>query len=219
MADFPPALGLSSERTERVIWLAAMAPSLHNRQPWRFRPLPHSIELHYDPRARLPATDPWDRELRLGCGAALLNLRLALWHEGIDPVTTLLPSLGEESALAEARGEGPSSASPEQRTLYQAIGDRHTNRRPFRPATVSVEQRHSLIEAVTREGCWLHVVERGELGRLAGMVHRAHRAQLADPRFRAEMTRWTGAGSRGQRGSTCLGGGPRAGTAGPVGTA
>ncbi|MGJ7906770.1 Acg family FMN-binding oxidoreductase [Actinopolyspora sp. H202] len=192
MAEFAPTLGLSAERAEEVVRIAGKAPSLHNRQPWRFRLLHRSIELHYDPRARLPATDPRERELRIGCGAALLNMRLALEHEGVSPVVTLLPNTGAESVLAEIRGEGSSNMPPGQRVLYRAIADRHTNRRPFRETPVTLEQRHSLLESVAREGCWLHIVERGELGRLEGMVHRAHRAQLADPRFREELAGWTG---------------------------
>lgn len=38
----------------------------------------------------------------------------------------------------------------------------------------------------------MHVVQRSELGALEGLVHRAHRAQAADARFREERARWTG---------------------------
>jgi hypothetical protein len=53
--------------------------------------LPAQIELHADLDRSLPATDPEQRELRISCGAALLNLRLALQSHSIRPLVTLLP--------------------------------------------------------------------------------------------------------------------------------
>jgi nitroreductase len=192
---FPSTMGLSPERTEEVIRLAGMAPSLHNRQPWRFRLLPHLIELHFDPSGRLPVADPEDRELRLGCGAALLNLRVALEHAGVRPVVTLLPRLHGQSALAEVRAGHNSDAptpAPDEHRLHQAIPKRRSNRRPFLPTPVPEGDRQALARAVHEEGCRLHVVERERLSALEELVHRAHRAQMDDPKFRSELARWTG---------------------------
>jgi nitroreductase len=192
MTSFPAALGLSAEQTEDVVRQAGLAPSLHNSQPWQFRLTPYAIELHSDPQRRLPAADPEDRELRLACGAALLNLRLALEHSGVRPVVTLLPRLAGPTVLAEVRGGGRAKQAPEEQELHRAIPKRHSNRRPFLETPVPTEHRHALTIAVQREQCWLHVVKRPELGALEGLVHRAHRAQMADTRFRDEMARWTG---------------------------
>lgn len=192
MNSFPAALGLSAEQTHDVVRQAGLAPSLHNSQPWRFRVLPQAIELHSDPQRRLPAADPDERELRLACGAALLNLRLALEHCGRRPIVSLLPHLREPTALAEVRRGGEMIQSPEDAELYKAIPQRRSNRRPFLELPVPIEYRHALVTAVEREQGWLHVVQRSELGVLEGLVHRAHRAQAADARFREEMARWTG---------------------------
>ncbi|MEV5535775.1 hypothetical protein AB0L13_02870 [Saccharopolyspora shandongensis] len=56
----------------------------------------------------------------------------------------------------------------------------------------SSEHQQALAVAVQREQCWLHVMERKELGTLEGLVHRAHRVQMADVRFRDELARWRG---------------------------
>ncbi|WP_372495565.1 hypothetical protein [Saccharopolyspora soli] len=128
MSTFPASLGLVPDQVEQIIGLAGMAPSLHNSQPWRFRLLPDLIELHADPARRLPAADPEDRELRLGCGAALFNLRLALEHAGIRPAVTLLPRLAAEPALAEVRSDGQVRPSPETIRLHAAIPARHSYR-------------------------------------------------------------------------------------------
>lgn len=189
---FPATMGLSPERSAEVIRLAGMAPSLHNRQPWRFRLLPHLIELHFDPRGRLPAADPEDRELRLGCGAALLNLRIALEHAGVRPIVTLLPRLHGQTALAEVRAGGGDALAPDDQRLHQAIPKRRSNRRPFLSTPVPEGDRNALARAVREEGGRLHLVESDQLSALEELVHRAHRAQMDDPKFRSELARWTG---------------------------
>ncbi|GAA4616958.1 Acg family FMN-binding oxidoreductase [Saccharopolyspora hordei] len=192
MRTFPAALGLTPGQVEQVVRLAEMAPSLHNSQPWRFRIMPHLIELHADPKRRLRVADPDNRELRVACGAALYNTRLALAHAGVRPVVTLLPHLAEATTLAEVRCGGHESPRPEEVRLCEAICKRHSHRQPFGSTPVSTEDRHLLIRAAQQEGCWLHVVEPGERGTLEGLVHRANRAQMADGRFRAELAEWVG---------------------------
>ncbi|CAM01738.1 hypothetical protein SACE_2440 [Saccharopolyspora erythraea NRRL 2338] len=184
---------MSAQQTEDVVRAAAAAPSLHNSQPWRFRLSPHVIELHGDPDRRLPAADPSDRELRLACGAALLNLRLALAHAGVRPVVTLLPRLAGPSALAAVRVQDHGPAAPAEEALYRAIPARRSNRRPFLDAPVPPVHRQEMVKAVHEEHCRLHLVERHERGQLERLVHRAHREQMDDPRFREELARWTGA--------------------------
>jgi nitroreductase len=192
MQAFPSAFGLTPGQTEQVIRLAGLAPSLHNSQPWRFRILPHLIELHADPKRRLPVADPDDRELRLACGAALFNLRLALEQAGIRPVVTLLPHLAAANTQAEVRSGGQPQHRLDDLRCYEAIPERHSHRNPFRDTPVSAEDRHLLMRAVQEEHGWLHVVQPAERGALEGLVHRANRAQTADARFRAELAAWTG---------------------------
>lgn len=192
MTAFPAALGLDRERIEQVIRLAGTAPSLHNVQPWRFRVLPEVIEVHADADRRLPATDPGDSELRLGCGAALFNLRLALEHYGVRPWVSLTPYSEDPTILAAVRHAGSVRPQTEQTELYRAITDRRTNRRPFLPAPVPATRRHALVGAVETEHSWLYVVKRTQRSRLIGLVRRAHDVQLADAAFRAEIAHWTG---------------------------
>lgn len=191
MSSFPTAFGLSPEQVEDTVRATGAAPSLHNSQPWRLRVLSQAIELHCDLTRRLPAADPDDRELRLACGAALLNLRLALQHHGVRPVVTLLPRPAPSSLLATVRSGGPADPARHE-SLHRAIAKRRSNRRPFLPTPVPTGHRSELIQSVHAEQCWLHVVDRGELAALEGMVHRAHRIQMGDARFRAELRQWTG---------------------------
>lgn len=211
MPRISTALDLGPTEIEQIIRHASLAPSLHNTQPWRFRLLPEVIELHYDPARRLPAADPAGRELRLACGAALFNLRLALENAGTRPIVTLLPHLAEPTVLAEIRSGGHTDPRPETRRLHAAIPQRHSHRAPFRDVPVPTADRNHMLHAAQSEQCWLHIVTPGELGTLEGLVHRAHRIQEADSRFRAELAAWTGRPADTAEGVPTSAAGPRPG--------
>lgn len=191
-AMFPAALRLSSEQTRQAIRLAGKAPSLHNRQPWRFRVSADEIDLCADAERRLPATDPQDTELRLGCGAALLNLRVVLEHYGISPSVSLLPQSPHSEVLATIRHGGAMNPAAERPALLSAISARRTNRRPFLPTPVPSVHAAALREAVRNEHSWLHVVGRQERAAMLKLVRRAHDVEMNDPDFRAELQHWTG---------------------------
>ena len=61
-----PALGLSVPDTVAVLETAALAPSVHNAQPWSFRATPDVVELYADPRGACPWPTPTTRS----CGWA-----------------------------------------------------------------------------------------------------------------------------------------------------
>ena len=187
------ALGLGPEQVERVLKAASLAPSVHNAQPWRFRVQPDRIELHPDTSRRLKATDPEDRELRLSCGAALYNMRLALQDMGVRPLVTMLPGHDAPGALAIVRKGGTIKPDAESRALLDAVPRRRTNRRPFHDERVDPRQCHALVRAAELERSWLHVVttpeERAQLKRF---VQQAHQIQLDDADVQAELAAFTG---------------------------
>jgi len=193
MAQVTTALGLTPEQVERALATAALAPSVHNTQPWRFRVRRDRIELHPDPSRKLAATDPEDRELRLSCGAALYNLRLALQDLGVRPLVTVLPGQDAPGALAVVRRGGTLKIDDEHRALLRAVPHRRTNRKPFLEATVDPRQRHALVRAAELERSWLHVVTtREDRAQLKKLVQRAHEIQLHDEAVQAELAAFTG---------------------------
>nr|WP_227870446.1 nitroreductase [Streptomyces otsuchiensis] len=82
---------------------------MHNAQPWSFHYSRDSrtVALHADLTRTMPLADPVDRGLHLGCGAALLNLRVAAAHAGLSPATTLLPEPPEVPPLLATVRLGP----------------------------------------------------------------------------------------------------------------
>ncbi|MBP2368142.1 Acg family FMN-binding oxidoreductase [Pseudonocardia parietis] len=186
-------LGLDADATRAVLALAVRAPSLHNSQPWRFRLWPDRIELRADTDRRVPVADPTDRELRIGCGAALFTLRLALTGIGIRPMVTRLPDRHDPELLAVVRHGGTVRATEEQRRLLDTVPRRRTNRRPFRDGAVSGSARSALRRAALEEGAWLQLVtERSELDALGELARQAHAQQTRDDAFVEEMSTWTG---------------------------
>jgi len=192
MTDIPGGLGLAPEQVEALLATAGRAPSLHNSQPWRFHVTPQVIELHADRQRNVPVADPDGRELRIACGAALFNVRLALHGHGIRPIVTLFPNRERPDVLAVVRHGGSKIPTPEQSRLLRAVAAWRTNRHPFSAEAVALPDQHALRQAALDEGAWLHIVaDPAQRAGMRDMAVQAHRLQMDDPAFRAELAAWS----------------------------
>ncbi|MGH4025908.1 MAG: Acg family FMN-binding oxidoreductase [Pseudonocardiaceae bacterium] len=200
--------GMAPAEVLEAVRAAGLAPSAHNTQPWGFRVVDSCFEVWADPSRRLPVADPGNRQLRMACGAAMFNLRLMVRRAGRMPHSTLLPDPGRPLLLGRVRVGAAAVADPLTLGLARSITERRTNRRPFRAVPVPAEQRGALRAAAQAEHAHLLLVEDDEqLRSLRELVHAAHRAQQADPAFRAELSAWTGyVGVRGDGVPAALGG-------------
>lgn len=116
------------EAVEDAVW----APSVHNTQPWRFGVRGARISLSADIDRRLDVADPDGREMLIGCGAALYNLRSSLRALGYTPDVRLLPDPDRPHLLADVNLEpGESPDEPALRERAQ-IRRRRTHRGGFR---------------------------------------------------------------------------------------
>ncbi|MBM3876788.1 MAG: nitroreductase [Verrucomicrobia bacterium] len=174
-----------------LLQYAVLAPSGHNTQPWLFRVKGGTADLLADRSRSLPVLDPDDRELVISCGGALLNLRVAMRHFGFAPEVELMPDPSNPDLLARVRlGERRVSVE-EEKPLFSALLQRHTNRAPFENKPLPGTLLKLLRAEAFSEGAWLHVVE-GELDRLklAAMVAEADCLQWAHKQFRREIAAW-----------------------------
>lgn len=113
---------------------ALLAPNPHNLQPWIVDlGTPRRIVLYYDPTRRLPDTDPYYRQLIIGCGAFVELLMQALAARGQAATLTTFPD-GEYGPAPDARAlavveltAGAVVADP----LFEQIRRRRTHRMPF----------------------------------------------------------------------------------------
>lgn len=196
-------------------WLAAIAtagaaPSIHNTQPWRFVVRPESVELHLDQSRQLRVADPTGREARISCGAALMNLRIALCACGIEPLVTLLPDRSHPTMLAIVRPGGRRAPSPSDVALHAAIPRRHSHRQPFHPAPVSAGALRSIVYAAGVEGAYLRLVtDPPTVSLIAAMVRRAEHMQRSDLAYQQELASWTYATGLRTDGVPLVASGPR----------
>lgn len=178
---------------ERAVESAILAPSPHNTQPWRFAVGDERVDLWLDRSRVLPVADPGAWEARLACGAALLNLDLALRNAGVFADVRTLPDPAHPDLLATVRVTGNHRSTSDERALADAIARRHTNRRPFsdRPVPPGVRRRLETA-ALTQGGTLVFVDASARYDRIVTLIRRAEFVQSNDIAYRAESASWTG---------------------------
>ncbi|MBQ1073560.1 nitroreductase family protein [Micromonospora sp. C31] len=183
--------GFTVEQLRAAATDAVRAPSLHNTQPWRFRLRDGGIEVLADPQRRLPATDPNGWGVRIACGAALFNLRLALAVAGTPATVRLRPCPAEPDVVARLVPDVPRRPTPAEQALHGAIPRRFSNRAPFWPDPVPADARWRLAEAARAEQCWLELlVGVSAVNAFAEIARSAHRVLERSPEYRAEHQEW-----------------------------
>jgi nitroreductase len=168
------------------------APSLHNSQPWRFRLHEGAIEVLADRSRQLAVADSAGWALRIACGAATFNARLALAGSGVPAEITLLPRGTDRDVVARLTPGPPRPPTYAEQAMLAAIPRRHSNRRPFWPDPVPSPARVELIEAARTEGAWLDLlVGMIPLAGFAEIARSADRVLRRDPRYQAELMAWS----------------------------
>ncbi|HET9382575.1 MAG TPA: nitroreductase family protein [Streptomyces sp.] len=183
----------SDEWVTAVVGDAVTAPSMHNAQPWRFRFLrrARTFEVWADLRRALPHSDPDTRGLHLGCGAALLNLRVAIAHGGGHPDTRLLPDLTDRALLASVRLAGPAHEVNGLDALYPAIRRRHSSRQPFQERQIPQAVRAALAEGARAEGATLTFPDSWHLWEVLELAQQAEARNITDRGSDQDLARWT----------------------------
>ena len=172
---------------------AAAAPSLHNAQPWTFRHLRDIgvLRLCADLERTLPRTDPDNRSLHIGCGAALLNLRVAAAAAGLAPAVRLLPDSAYPEFPAEVHLCGTGPPDVELAQLSPAIRRRHSSRLPFREEEIPGAVREGLSRSARDEGAQLLFPGAWHVRSILDLVRDAENREALAPDVREETARWT----------------------------
>ncbi len=174
---------------------AALAPSVHNSQPWSFRvhpaAHPRCLDIRADRSRWLAAVDPTGRELVQSVGAALVTARVVIASHGWAAATRRLPDADDPDLLAVVElTDGP--FDPALSALVSAVPVRRTNRRTFTGAGPTDAELQPVRAAASAEDTELQPVTREEHRRLlVRLTQVADDRQQQDPRYRAELRRWT----------------------------
>ncbi|MGI5517269.1 Acg family FMN-binding oxidoreductase [Streptomyces sp. CA-106131] len=188
---------LDTEAVTALVKDATAAPSMYNAQPWRFRFLHDSGAFHLcaDLTRTMPRSDPDNRALRLGCGAALFNLRVAAVHAGWEPAVELLPNPMDPHLLATVQLTDPVRSESGLAELYTAIHRRHTSREPFAETEISPEVQATIRQGAELEGAHLIFPRPWHVQTLLEVVHDAEGHDAVDAGRAEELARWTRIGA------------------------
>ena len=177
-----------------VVAQATRAPSVHNTQPWRFRWTPDrcTFDVMADRSRGLDVSDPHGRELTMSCGAALVNLELALRQLGCEGSAEPFPDATSPDLLARVTVLEGGPASDTDTVLFAALARRHTHRGRFTDRPITPELAVRLQQAAWGQGCELHYVH--DPGSLSSVLHLARAAERLggfDDEVREETKAWT----------------------------
>jgi hypothetical protein len=129
---------------------------------------------------------------RIACGAATYNLQLAFAMIGQPMDVQWQPMPSQRRFVATLTPAPPRVPTPLQERLFQAIPDRHSNRRPFHPQPVPPEVRAAIVEAASDEGVWLElVIGPIPVAAVGEIAHAANRVLLRNPEYVSELASWT----------------------------
>lgn len=120
----------------RALSYALLAPNPHNKQPWIVDLREPGVATFFCDRSRLlPETDPYSRQITIGCGAFLELLRMAATEQGLRAEVTAFPAgdwpengVGEQPVCRVAFV--PDTAVPRD-PLFAQVLKRRTNRNNF----------------------------------------------------------------------------------------
>jgi hypothetical protein len=186
-----PRDGSAADQARFAVRWAILAPSSHNTQPWRFTVLGDELLLSADRSRHLPTIDPFDRELIISCGAALLNLRVVFAHFGVPAEITTFPQSTDPDLVARIQFPGHGRPPSGLGDLIGAIPLRATNRLAFAEAEPPPDVIGRIRAAAEADGAVARFVSAvDERRRVAGLIAEADRRQFGDPEFRHELARW-----------------------------
>jgi nitroreductase len=175
----------------RAAAAAIRAPSLHNSQPWQFRLRGGAIEVLADPSRQLAVADRAGWAVRIACGAATYNARLALATNGTPAEVVLRPAGAEPEVMARLTPGRSRPGTYREGDLYAAIAKRYSNRQPFWPDSVPSPTRARLIEAARAEAGWLTLlVGSTALSGFAEIAQSADRVLRRDRDYQGELFGW-----------------------------
>lgn len=174
--------GTPEEKRRRFLSYALLAPNPHNRQPWLVELQGEDeLTLYCDLDRRLPETDPFDRQIVIGCGAFLELLSIAAASEGYRAEITPFPDGAPAPALdarpvahvrlvAQAANRDPA---------FDHILRRQTNRNVYEAREVPADLRAQLEAAGSLPAFTLKTTGESDLAvKLRDLTWRAHEREM-----------------------------------------
>ena len=187
------AAGLGQDARTTLLTAAALAPSMHNTQPWRFEVGPTSVRVYRDLERWLRVGDPNKSALYMSLGAAVLNLRVAAAELGRLPHVAMLPDPNVPDLVARLELATGLGADAELATLFPYLARRRTSRMPFSDRRIPDSVVRELTRAARCEGALLRLErDPGRVRRLLGLAAEGSTDELFDLEALVERAHWVG---------------------------
>lgn len=170
---------------EWLVSKAVLAPSGHNTQPWRFKPLPDAVEIHPDFSRTLPVVDPKNRELFISLGCAAENLCIAATQLGYCADVMTDEISGVIRIALTAKAVSPSS-------LFAQIPRRQTNRSIYNGNIIPEQDLITLQQMPAEVGtnCYFYAKDSVPFEELTGYILQGNQRQMQNAAFKQELKSW-----------------------------
>ena len=163
----------------RALSYALLAPNPHNKQPWIVALKEPGVATFFCDRSRLlPETDPYARQITVGCGAFLEVLRMAAAEQGLRVEVTAFPA-GDWPV--NAVGDQPvcrvsfvRDAGVARDPLFAQVLKRRTNRNAFDASAVTPAEAEALgavLQALPVRFAW--TADQRQIAELSQIAKRA----------------------------------------------
>jgi hypothetical protein len=186
--------GSPEEKRRRFLSYALLAPNPHNLQPWLVKlEGEDALTLYHDPSLRLPATDPFDRQITIGCGAFLELFAIAAASENFGVEITPFPE-GEPQPALDRRAvahvrliAGAVLRDP----AFDFVLSRRTNRNTYHSREVPADLLAQLEAAGSVHGVAAKTTGEGNLAsKLRDITWRGHQTEMLTPATLRENVDW-----------------------------
>ncbi len=184
------ANGFGDPRLDALAY-AILAPNPHNMQPWLVRlENDRSLSVFCDLDRRLPATDPFDRQITIGFGCFLELLRQAAAGSGLRADIAPFPE-GEPRPRLDERPIATVTLRPDDTVasdpLFSAVLERRTCRLPFDTSRqVTTDALSAVVDASVAGVSAAGTAEPAKVGRLRNLAVDAWVLEWATPVVRRE---------------------------------
>lgn len=179
-----------------LIHYAAIAPSSHNTQPWKFRLSTTTIEIFIDKTSWLQVADHDMRELYVSIGCVLENILIAANHFGLGYKVEYTPSPNDQMRPdVKINFIKIENNDRIRNKLFDVLTTRCTNHNIYKtnpvPETLLQELRSLSFETGVNVWFTSEVDIKRNVDRL---IEVANAQQFANPEWRYELAYWLGRG-------------------------
>ncbi|PKO01771.1 MAG: hypothetical protein CVU43_11205 [Chloroflexi bacterium HGW-Chloroflexi-5] len=175
----------SNSKMMELIRYATLAANGHNTQPWKFKIIDETIEIHADTSRHLAVVDPQDREQWISLGCALENLVIAAGATGFASEITY-PDDKQEYISVNLQ-----SATPDISPLFDAIQVRQSTRSEYRQEKLSSDLFDQIHSASAEQGVMFKFIEDiAETERVIEYLNAGNLTQYSDKAYIDELIAW-----------------------------